>query len=83
MCAGVRHLRDDGEAAAQVVETDAADVHAVDDDASARRLNHAEQRQRHGRLAGARAAHDAHLRAHKQCNGSITPRCPPTRTQPI
>jgi hypothetical protein len=44
-------LRDDGEAAAEVVELEGIDVNAVDDDASRGGLDESEERQAEGTLA--------------------------------
>ena len=43
------------------MQTDGADVDAVDDDGSPGRFDQSEQRQRHGALAGAGAANYTHL----------------------
>ena len=43
------------------MQADGADVDAVDDDGATGRFDQSEQRQRHGALAGAGAADDAHL----------------------
>ena len=53
---GGTDLRDDGELGPEIVESDVVDVDVVYVDAAARRLDDAEQRQRHARLAGASPA---------------------------
>ena len=50
---GGTDLWDDGELGPEIVESDVVDVDVVYVDAAARRLDDAEQRQRHARLAGA------------------------------
>mmetsp|Transcript_17443 Transcript_17443/g.43902 ORF Transcript_17443/g.43902 Transcript_17443/m.43902 type:complete len:479 (-) Transcript_17443:2985-4421(-) len=61
--AGEHHglLGDDGQAAAQAAQGHGRDVDAVHVDAALVQLKHAVQRQQHGGLAGAGAAHDADL----------------------
>ena len=55
------HLGYDGEPAPELVQPDLPDVDAVDEDAAGRRLDDAEQRERHRALPGARPTHDPDL----------------------
>ena len=55
-------LGDDRQAAAQLLQGQAGDVHAVGNYRAALQIEHAVERQQQGGLAGAGAADDAHLR---------------------
>ena len=45
----------------EIVQSNFVDIDVIDDDAALYRFNHAEERDGHGRLAGARATHHSHL----------------------